>query len=201
MSHSAPDATVVDMSTTNTHTPTTINGIPVDAAKAALANFGANPDLAAFRFSAKNTWIDGTASASTIHEWYGGGGEHLHVEEFRYAADHPTLGSGHGPTPQEFLLHALAACITTGIVIGAAVRDIEVRTISSTVSAPIDVRGLLGIDPDVRKGFEEIAVTFDIDADADDDTIDALLAAGVKYSAIFDTVVNPTEVTVQRAEG
>ena len=85
-----------------------------------IAKTRENGELAQFRFSAKNDWVEGTASQSTIHEWYGMGGGHEHVEEFTFKADHPTLGHGHGPTPQEYVLHALAACITAGIATGAA---------------------------------------------------------------------------------
>ena len=96
------------------------------------------------------------------------------MQEFTFKADHPTLGHGHGPTPQEYVLHALAACITAGVATGAAARNIKLNSVTSTVSADIDVRGVLGIDPDVRKGFSNVEVEFAIDADCDDDQKDAL---------------------------
>jgi uncharacterized OsmC-like protein len=96
------------------------------------------------------------------------------------------------------VLHALAACVTAGIITGAAARNIALRRVSSTVSADIDVRGVLGIDPEVRKGFSNVDVQFEIDGDCDDDQKDALLAAGAKYSAVFDMLANPTEVTIIR---
>jgi uncharacterized OsmC-like protein len=120
----------------------------------------------------------------------------VHVEEFAYMADHPTLGHGHGPTPQEFVLHALASCITAGVATNAAARNIQLNKVSSKVSADIDVRGVLGVDPDVRKGFSN--VDFEIDADCDEEQKDALLAGGVKYSAVFDMLANPTEVNITR---
>jgi uncharacterized OsmC-like protein len=126
------------------------------------------------------------------------GGEHTHVERFTFAADHPTLGHGHGPTPQEFVLHALAACVTAGIATGAAARNITLHRVSSKVSADIDVRGVLGVDPDVRKGFSNVDVEFEIDADCDEEQKDALLAGGAKYSAVFDIMANPTEVNISR---
>ena len=95
-------------------------------------------------------------------------------------------------------LHALAACITAGVITGAAAREIKLNRVSSSVSADIDVRGVLGIDPDIRKGFSHVQVEFDIDAECDDEAIDALVAAGTKYSAVFDMLVNPTEVDVIR---
>ena len=176
-----------------------INGVPCDKMFGAIARFRDDGDLAAFRFSATNEWVEGTASESTIYDWYGIGAEQKHVREFTFQADHPTLGHGHGPTPQEYVLHALAACITAGVVTGAAARNIKLNRVSSKVSADIDVRGVLGIDPDVRKGFSNVEVEFVVDADCTEDEKDALVAAGTKYSAVFDMLTNPTEVNVSRA--
>lgn len=175
-----------------------VNGVPCEKMFGAIARFRDNGELAQFRFSAKNEWVEGTASQSTIHEWYGIGGDQVHVQEFAYKADHPTLGHGHGPTPQEFVLHALAACITAGVATGAAARNITLNKVSSKVSADIDVRGVLGIDPDIRKGFSHVSVEFDIDADCDDQQKDALMSAAAKYSAVFDMLANPTEVEISR---
>lgn len=176
-----------------------VNGVPCDKMFGAIAKVREDGDLAQFRFSATNEWVEGTASQSTIYEWHGMGGDHTHVEEFTYKADHPTLGHGHGPTPQEYVLHALTACITAGIATGAAARNIPVHKISSKATADIDVRGVLGVDPDVRKGFSNVDVEFEIDADCDDAQKDALLAGGAKYSALFDMLANPTEVNISRA--
>ncbi len=176
-----------------------VNGVPCDKMFGAIAKVKADGEMAQFRFSARNEWVEGTASESSIHEWYGMGGDHTHPEKFRFKADHPTLGHGHGPTPQEYVLHALAACITAGIATGAAARDITLHKVSSTVSADIDVRGVLGVDPDIRKGFSNVDIQFDIDADCDDEQKDALLAGGAKYSAVFDMLANPTEVNITRS--
>jgi uncharacterized OsmC-like protein len=184
---------------TNTTETTELNGVPTTKMFGTIAKLSDQPELATFRFAARNRWIEGTASTSTVHEWHGAGADHLHVDEFAFSADHPTLGHGHGPTPQEYVLHALAACITAGIATGAAARGIELRNVTSKVVGDIDVRGVLGIDQDVRKGFDSVAIEFDVDADADDAQIDALIAGGTKYSAVFDMLANPTSVTVQRA--
>ena len=175
-----------------------INGVPCDKMFGAIAKMRENGELAQFRFSARNEWVEGTASRSTIYEWYGLGNDQQHVSEFAYDADHPTLGHGHGPTPQEFVLHALAACVTAGIATGAAARNIHLNRVSSSVSADIDVRGVLGVDPDVRKGFSNVDIEFDVDADCDDEQVDALIAGGAKYSAVFDMLSNPTEVNISR---
>ena len=175
-----------------------INGVPCDKMFGAIGKMRENGELAQFRFSAKNEWVEGTASRSTIHEWHGLSQDHTYAEEYSYVADHPTLGHGHGPTPQEYVLHALAACITAGVATGAAARNIKLNRVSSMVSADIDVRGVLGVDPAVRKGFSDVTIEFDIDADCDDDQKDMLLAGATKYSAVFDMLANPTEVTVLR---
>jgi uncharacterized OsmC-like protein len=172
------------------------NGVPTAKLFRTIAKLADQPELAAFRFTARNTWVEGTASTSRIHEWHGVGADHQHVAEFAYTADHPTLGHGHGPTPQEYVLHALAACITAGVATGAAARGIELRRVTSTVTGEIDVRGVLGVDPDVRKGFSSIDVAFDIDADADAAQVEALIASATKYSAVFDMLTSPTQVTV-----
>ena len=175
------------------------NGVPTAKLFATIAKLTDAPELAAFRFTARNEWVEGTASTSTIHEWHGAGADQVHVEEFRFTADHPTLGHGHGPTPQEYVLHALAACITAGIATGAAARGIELRSVRSTVTGDIDVQGVLGIDADVRKGFGDVAVRFEVDADCSDEQVDALIASATKYSAVFDMLTAPTSVSVGRA--
>lgn len=176
-----------------------INGVPTAKLFGTIAKLTEQPELAAFRFTARNEWVEGTASTSTVHEWHGAGADHVHAEVFTATADHPTLGHGHGPTPQEFVLHALAACLTAGVATGAAARGIELHRVTSTVTGEIDVRGVLGIDGDVRTGFSSVDVAFDIDADADDDQVDALIAAAGKYSAVFDMLANPTAVAIGRA--
>ena len=172
------------------------NGVPVDKLRATIAKMDANPELAAFRFTARNTWVEGTASCSTIHEWFGAGTDQLHVAKFTATSDHPTLGHGHGPTPQEFVLHALAGCIVAGIATTAASREIDLDSIETVVTGSIDVRGVLGIDPDVRNGFDQIEVRVDVQGAASRSDLDALIAASAKRSAVFDMLANPTAITI-----
>lgn len=182
--------------TTETPGPVERNGVPVEKLRGTIARLTDDPDLAAFRFTARNSWVEGTATRSTIHEWYGAGSDQLHVQEFSATSDHPTLGHGHGPTPQEYVLHALASCIAAGVATTAANREIDLTRIDTTVRGWIDVRGVLGIDPDVRCGFDRIEVSVDVDGDASRDALDALIAASTKRSAVFDIVTNPTAVVV-----
>lgn len=176
--------------------PAEFNGVPLEKLRGTIAKLADNPDLAAFQFTARNEWIEGTGTTSTIHEWYGVGADHLHVAEFTASADHPTLGHGHGPTPQEYVLHALAACLAAGVATTAANRGIELSKIDTVARGRIDVRGVLGIDPDVRNGFSSIEVEVDIDGDAPRDALDALITASAKRSAVFDIITAPTSVVV-----
>jgi uncharacterized OsmC-like protein len=181
------------MSTANV---TVRNGVPVNKLFATIDKVTAQPELAKFRFGARNQWVEGTASRSTIHEWHGAGADHLHVEEFSFAADHPTLGHGHGPTPQEYVLHALAACVVAGIATTAAARKVELRSVTATMRGDIDVRGLLGIDASVRNGYGQISMDLEIDADASAEQIEALVAGSRDHSAVFDIVSNPTPISI-----
>lgn len=175
------------------------NGVPVQKLRGTIAKLTDNPDLAAFRFTATNTWVAGTASRSTMHEWYGAGADQVHVEEFSATSDHPTLGHGHGPTPHEFVLHALASCISAGVATTAANRGITLHKIDAVAIGSMDVQGVLGIDADVRNGFNDIELEVDVDGDASREDLDALIAASTKRSAVFDILTAPTKVTVRPA--
>ena len=177
-----------------------LNGVPVEKLRGTIAKLTDNPALADFRFTATNSWIEGTATRSTIHEWYGAGSEQLHAAEFTATSDHPTLGHGHGPTPQEYVLHALASCIAAGIATTAANRGIELTRLETVARGSIDVQGVLGIDPDVRNGFSSVEVEVDVDGDAPRSDLDALIAASTKRSAVFDILTAPTSVVVVPAE-
>jgi uncharacterized OsmC-like protein len=175
------------------------NGVPVHKLFATIGRLKDEPSLASFRFGARNRWIGGTASASTIHEWHGVGADHTHVREYEFSADHPTLGSGQGPTPQEYVLHALAACLTLGIATTAAARRIELHSVTSTVTGSIDVRGVLGIDPRVRNGFGQITVEFEVVADADRSAIEDLVESSKNRSAVYDMLAEATPIDVEVA--
>lgn len=172
------------------------NGVPVAKLQGTIAKLTAEPDLAAFRFSARSTWVEGTASTSTIDTWHGVGMDHAHAEAFTATSDHPTLGHGHGATPHEFVLHALATCVSAGVATTAASRGIELTAIDATISGEMDVRGILGIDPDVRNGFSRIELEVSVEGDAPRADLDALVAASTKRSAVFDILANPVSVAV-----
>jgi len=187
------------MSNAPAETVTEPNGVPLQKLRGTIAKLTENPELAAFRFTATNTWVEGTASRSTMHKWFGAGADQVHAEEFSATSDHPTLGHGHGPTPHEFVLHGLASCISAGVATTAANRGITLTRIDAVATGSMDVQGVLGIDPDVRNGFNSIELTVDVDGDASREDLDALISASTKRSAVFDILTAPTQVTVRPA--
>jgi uncharacterized OsmC-like protein len=137
-------------------------------------------------------------STTTIENFFGLGEEQSHKTEYAFDADHPAVFAApdDGITPIEYLLVGLASCLTAGVASVAQNRGIQLRSVESTVEGNHDIRGILGVDGDVRNGFNDIKVTFSIDADASDEEIEALVAQSQKRSAVFDALANPTEVTV-----
>jgi uncharacterized OsmC-like protein len=175
------------------------NGVDVDFLRSAREMLTAEPAGAAFRWKVRNTWVNGTHSRSTATEFFGLGEEQRHRQTFAFDTDHPEVfaSEDNGATPIELVLAGLAGCLTGGIAAIAQQRDIQLRSVTATVEGDSDVRGVLGADPDVRNGFSRIAVTYDIDADASDTDIEALVAQSQKRSAVFDVVANPTNVSVE----
>jgi uncharacterized OsmC-like protein len=175
------------------------NGIDIDFLREAREALTAEPGGATFQWRASNTWVNGTHSRSTVHDFFGLGEEQNHRSEFHFDGDHPELFSSadNGPTPVEVVLVGLASCLTAGVAAVAQNREIQLRSVTATLRGDMDLRGILGIDPDVRNGFSGITVTYTIDADATADEIKALVAQAQKRSAVYDIVTNPTNVTVE----
>jgi uncharacterized OsmC-like protein len=177
------------------------NGVDIEFLRGAREALTAEPAGAKFQWRVTNTWVHGTHSQTTAKGFFGLGEEQDRPREFRFDVDHPELFSAedNGATPTEILLVALAGCLTAGVATVASNRDIQLRSVSATVEGDMDVRGILGIDTDVRNGFGNIKVTYTIDADASAEDIEALVAQSQKRSAVYDIVTNPTNVTVEVA--
>jgi len=175
------------------------NGVNVAALLEAREALTEAPEAAKFQWRATCKWVNGTHSNTTIQSFFGLGEEQSHRTEFSYDADHPELFASEdiGATPVEMVLVGLASCLTAGIAAVAQHRDIQLNSVSATLEGGMDVQGILGIDSDVRNGFDGIKVHYDIDADASEDDIKALVAQSQKRSAVFDIVTNPTNVTVE----
>jgi uncharacterized OsmC-like protein len=175
------------------------NGVNSEALLAARQALSEAPEAAEFTWRASCSWVDGTYSRSTAAGFSGLGQEHAHRQVFTFEADHPECfaSEDRGATPVEHVLAALAGCLTAGIAAVAQKRQIQLRSVTSTLEGQMNVLGILGGDPDVRNGFSAINVHFDIDADASADEIEALVAQSQKRSAVFDIVTNPTNVSVR----
>jgi uncharacterized OsmC-like protein len=181
-------------------TDTFRNGVDTDKMFATLDLIKAQPELAKFRFRATNRWIDGSHNRSTIQGFYAAGGEDTtRGEAFELDAGEPAilLGADEGPNPAEYLLHALAACLTTSIVYVAAARKVELTSVESTLTGDMDVRGALGVDEEPRNGFERIGVSFRVTGNAPEDKLREVVERATKRSAVYDMVTNGVPVAVE----
>jgi uncharacterized OsmC-like protein len=183
--------------TTTTSTPVD-NGVNVEALLGARSAFAETPEIAQFQWRSSVTWENGTHSRSEVESFYGFADEQVHHESFTLEADHPLqfAAQDKGPTPVEYVLVGLGACLTAGVAAVAQQREIQLRSVKATLSADMDLHGILGADPEVRNGFSGVRVDYVIDADASAQEIEALVAQSQKRSAVFDVVTNPTDVTV-----
>ena len=159
----------------------------------------AAPEAAKFKWRASCKWQNGTHSQSTVQGFHGLGEEQKHKTEFSFEADHPEVFASEdlGATPIEFVLVGLASCLTAGVASVAQNRGIQLKSVEANLEGAMDIQGILGIDSDVRNGYDDINVTFNIDADASQQDIEALVAQSQKRSAVYDVVTNPTIVNVQ----
>lgn len=182
---------------TTTATPVN-NGVNVDALLEARTALAETPEGAQFTWRATNEWEHGTHSRSVVEEFFGLGEEQAHRTTFTFSADHPEVfaSEDHGITPVEFVLVGLASCLTAGVAAVAQNREIQLNSVKATIEGNMDILGILGGDPEVRNGFSDISVHYEIDADASQEDIEALVAQSQKRSAVFDVVTNPTNVAV-----
>ncbi len=174
------------------------NGVNVQHLLGAKEALTATPAAAQFQWRASCEWKNGTHSHSTVEKFFGLGAEQARKRTFKFDADHPEVFAAEdlGATPVEYVLVGLASCLTAGIASVAQYRNIQLRSVKATIEGDMDLQGILGIDDEVRNGFKGIKVTYDIDADAKREDIEALVAQSQKRSAVYDIVTNPTNVTV-----
>jgi uncharacterized OsmC-like protein len=177
------------------------NGVDTPTLFATLDAVKAQPELARFQFRVTNRWQGGTHSRSRMEPFTGAGGQHAHKAEYRFDADHPAVlvGKDEGPTPVEFLLHALASCLTAGLANIAAARGITLSEVTSTVEGDIDLNGLLGLSKTVRNGYERIRVRFDVKGDAPAEKLRELVGQSRARSAVFDVLTNGVPVELEIA--
>lgn len=174
------------------------NGVDTPTLLATVAAVGANPELAPFTWRATNRWKQGTQSRTEIGVFSGAGGNHVHAREFRYDADHPAVlvGRDQGPTPVEFLLVALASCITAGIGNIAAVRGVTLHEIESQLEGDMNILGILGLSDAVRNGYHEIRMKVRIRGDAPEETLRAIVEQSRARSAVYDVLTRGVSVAL-----
>lgn len=173
-----------------------INGVDVDRMGKTIRAIQQNPDLGTSQFRAVNRWINGGHNRSTIQSFYSAGQEDTtRTKPFVLDADKPPvlLGQDHGANPVEFVLHALAADLTTSLVYHAAARGIRIESVESKLEGDLDLRGFLGISDTVRRGFKQIRVNFTVESDATAEQLEEL----TKFSPVYDIVLNPVPVSIQ----
>ena len=176
-----------------------LNGVNTPVLFATLDVVRNQPELAKFQFRATNRWVTGTHSKSRIEFFSGACGEHKHAGQVEFDADHPgvLVGADNAPTPVEFLLHAIASCITSGIGNIAAARGVKLTEVTSTVEGDIDLNGILGLDPETRNGYQAIRVSFDVKGDASAEELQALVERSRKRSAVFDVLTNGVPISIE----
>lgn len=182
---------------------THINGLDVQAAVETIAAIKADKSLAKFQFRARNKWVSGGENRSTIRDFYGAGREDKsRAMTFEFVNGEPPvlLGNNEGANPVEFLLHALAGCVTTTFVLHAMARGIVIRELSTELEGDLDLQGLLGIDDSVLPGYEQIRIRMSVKADAPDKEVEDLLAYTQQHSPVCNTVCRPVPVVIERVK-
>jgi len=175
-----------------------LNGVDTPTLFGTLDVVRSQPDLAKFQFRATNRWQDGTLSETTMGTFSGAGGEHAHASTFTFKADHPVVlvGADRAPTPIEFLLHALAACITSGIANIAAARGVALTEVESHIEGDINLLGIFGMSDEVRNGYQGIRASFSIKGDASPDVLQEIVEQSRARSAVFDVLTNGVPVSM-----
>jgi uncharacterized OsmC-like protein len=184
---------------TTTTEPKVRNGVDVPMLFGTIDVVREQPSLAQFQFRATNRWVVGTHSRTTIETFSGAGGEHSHKQEFAYDADHPAVlvGADQAPTPVEFLLHALGACLMAGVANVASARGVTLTAVEASIEGDIDLQGILGISKEVRNGYQQIRVTFRIEGDASPETMREIVEQSRARSAVYDVLTNGVDVAVE----
>ena len=184
---------------TMTREPAIRNGVNTPVLFATLDAVRQAPEAAAFTFRASNRWVSGTHSQGTIHGFFGVGEERQHERPHTFDIDHPAVlvGTDVGPTPVEYLLHALAGCLTAGLANIAAARGIDLTEVTSTVEGDIDLNGILGLDESVRNGYKAIRVSFEVKGDAPPEQLRQLVERSRERSAVYDVLTGGVPVSIE----
>jgi uncharacterized OsmC-like protein len=173
-----------------------VNGVDLEVLGGTVGAVQADPELGVCRFRASNSWVDGARNESRVTGFYGAGQEIAHRQPFTMIADEPPIlaGNDDGANPVEYLLHALASCLTTSMVAHAAVRGIRIESMTSELEGDLDLNGFLGLNPETPKGYTDIRAKFRVDAAEGD--IDAIRELA-NFSPVYNTLKNGVNIDVQ----
>jgi len=179
--------------------PSPLNGVNTPALFATIDVVKGQPQLGAFQFRTNGEWLGGTHMRSTMSDFSGAGGEHGHKAEYMAEADHPMVlcGEDKAPTPVEYVMHALAACLTAGVANIAAARGITLHKVTSSLEGDIDLRGILGLSKDVRNGFSDLRVSFNVQGDAPEAKLQEIVQQACARSAVLDILSNGIAISVK----
>ena len=177
------------------------NGVNVEALLGAREAMTEVRPAAQFKWQVSHEWVSGAHGRSIVKDFFGLGETQERPKQFVLETDHPELfaAGDNGPTPLEVVLCGLAGCLTAGVASVAQHRNIQLNSVVATLEGDMDMAGVLGIDSDVRNGFGAIRVTYNIDADATREEIEAIVAQSQKRSAVYDVIANPTNISVEVA--
>ena len=184
---------------TSKRIPIPLNGVNTPALFATIDVVKTQPQLATFQFRAKGDWLGGTHMQTTMSDFSGAGGEHSHKTAYTVEADHPAVlcGEDRGPTPVEYVLHALAACLTAGIANIAAARGVTLHSVTSSLEGDMDLRGILGVSDQIRNGFSAIRVGFTVKGDAPNAKLQEIVQQACSRSAVLDILRNGIPISIE----
>jgi uncharacterized OsmC-like protein len=184
---------------TPTHTDGYLNGVHLETLQGTVNAIAGDPAMGQCKFRASNTWLGGAHNRTRITGFYGASQEIAHRQSYELHADEPPILAGNdvGANPVEHLLNALAACVTTSMVAHAAVRGIRIESLESELEGDIDLRGFLGLDASVPKGFTDIRVNFRVKTDPEN--IDTLKQLST-FSPVLNTLTHGANVNIQVSE-
>jgi uncharacterized OsmC-like protein len=178
--------------------PVPRHGVDAPAIAATLGVVAKQPEIAKFQFRATNKWVNGTHSSTTMKGFSGAGGEQSHKSAFTADGDHPAVlcGADNGPTPVEWVLHALATCLTAGIANIAAMRGVTLHRVESKVEGDIDLRGIFGLSKEVRNGYQNMSIRFEIEGDASPEKLREIVEQSRARSAVYDILTSGVPVSI-----
>lgn len=173
---------------------TWVNGMDVEGLKVAIEEIADEPAKGRVRFAVESAWKGQTLS-ETVVKGFDMGGDHV-ARTFCFSSDEPLelFGGNSAPNPQEYLMGALNACMLVGYAANAALRGIRLEKLEIESEGELDLRGFLGIDADVKPGYDAIRTTVRVKADATPEQLAEIHEAVQATSPNYFNVTQPVRV-------